>query len=131
VRFNCSGYVFKSKPTGSDYEYLLSSLQTMQLTIETPQELDADTSSPEEVKKLSHNDAELVKDIRAKIKALNENKKVQAKEHLILMGVSQSAKVSQSKVAGLLREFSGVHWSYKQKRLTKKKKELGKVFKII
>ncbi len=128
VRFNCAGYVFKSKPTGTDYEYLLSSLQTMKLTIETIADNEESASPTQEPKTISKNDTEIVKDIASIIDSLNENKKVQAKEHLILQEASQSTKKSQTKIADLLREFVGVHWTYKQKALSKKDKKKNKVY---
>jgi len=80
-----------------------------------------------EPKKLSKNDDEIVKDIINKMDELNMNKKVQAKEHLLLTEVSQSTKKSQSKIADLLREGVGRYWSYEQKKLNKKDKKSKRV----
>jgi len=124
TRFHCEGVVYKSAPIGKDYDYLYSALKTMTATDD---KVDMEVVEKIEPKKLSKNDDEIVKDIINKMDELNMNKKVQAKEHLLLTEVSQSTKKSQSKIADLLREGVGRYWSYEQKKLNKKDKKSKRV----
>lgn len=125
-RFSSSGTAFMTKPTGKDFDFLYTTLETME-KIEFKSNKDDDPFKSDgalkaEKEKLDQEkdkrelaDRPYIKILRRTIDRLNKDNRKHVKpfKSTIRTEMLSNESLSKNKVDKLLRDYNGVHWKWK------------------
>jgi hypothetical protein len=126
TRFNCEGVSLKSSPTGSNYDYLYSAINTMRVLNEVVDLSDQSDDKSEEKKKEKEvkskkklkeiDDEDYIKEIRRIIKDIekSDNKMYKPLQSTIEADANSQEGMSRKLVQRLLRDYSNVHWKWER-----------------
>ena len=126
VRFGCEGITLICKPTGSNYEYLYTSLTTMRVNdefIDVAKDNDEKASLVEEEKKAESKkehraveDKVYIREIVRIIDTLKKDKHAKPLQQTIIQLAKIEESLGKTLVNRLLRDYNDIYWVFKPYR---------------